>query len=109
MLTILKTILIIQYLQFTLHLKTNKFKLQGNLYYMDFDNEITLLGSLGSYSLQQFGNVEQSYRSGLELDMIWKVHNEVTLKYNGSFSKNKILITKFNILFFRFFRKLYTK
>jgi iron complex outermembrane receptor protein len=67
-----------------------KFSGHANLYYMDFDNEITLLGALGSYSLQQFGNVEQSYRAGLEVDLNWAVHNEVTLTYNGAFSDNQI-------------------
>lgn len=70
--------------------KSENLVLQGNFYYMDFDNEITLLGSLGSYSLQQFGNVEQSYRAGLELDFTWKVHEDVTFKYNGNFSDNQI-------------------
>ena len=69
---------------------SKKFQAQANLYYMDFENEITLLGALGSYSLQQFGNVEQSYRAGLEVDLAWAVHDEVTIKYNGSFSDNSI-------------------
>jgi len=69
---------------------SRKFQAQANLYYMDFENEITLLGSLGAYSLQQFGNVEQSYRAGLEVDLAWAIHNEVTIKYNGAFSDNQI-------------------
>jgi len=70
--------------------KMKDFTLQGNFYYMDFKNEITLLGSLGSYGLQQFGNVEQSYRMGLELDVAYNLNKNVTLKYNGNLSENKI-------------------
>ena len=69
---------------------SDKIHLEGNLYYMDFQNEITLLGSLGSYSLQQFGNVDKSYRAGIEIDLAWRLHDKITLKYNGSFSDNKI-------------------
>jgi iron complex outermembrane receptor protein len=69
---------------------SKKVNLQANLYYMNFNNEITLLGSLGSYSLQNFGNVEQSYRSGIELDARVNITNNLELNYNGNFSKNKI-------------------
>jgi len=69
---------------------SENFSIQGNLYYMDFDNEITLLGSLGAYSLQQFGNVEQSYRAGLEVDLAYKLNNNFTVIYNGAFSDNEI-------------------
>lgn len=70
--------------------KTSNFVLQGNLYYMDFTNEITLLGSLGAYSLQNFGNVDTSFRSGIEIDMIYNPCEFVTFKYNSNFSNNKI-------------------
>lgn len=64
--------------------------LQANLYYMDFNNEITLLGSLGSYSLQNFGNVEKSYRSGIEIDARVNITKHLEFNYNANFSKNKI-------------------
>jgi iron complex outermembrane receptor protein len=72
------------------NLQSGDVTLQANLYYMDFDNEITLLGSLGSYSLQNFGNVEQSYRSGIEIDAKVEVTKGLTFNYNANFSKNKI-------------------
>jgi iron complex outermembrane receptor protein len=69
---------------------SKKFSGQANIYWMDFDNEITLLGSLGAYSLQQFGNVEQSYRAGLEIDAIWDALPDLRIKYNGALSDNQI-------------------
>jgi iron complex outermembrane receptor protein len=69
---------------------SKKFSGQANIYYMDFDNEITLLGSLGAYSLQQFGNVEQSYRTGLEVDVAWDALADLRIKYNGNLSENQI-------------------
>ena len=70
--------------------KTSNFVLQGNIYYMDFTNEITLLGALGEDSLPLFGNVDQSYRSGIEIDATYNPCNFVTFKYNSNFSNNKI-------------------
>lgn len=68
----------------------NTVNFQGNLYYMDFNNEITLLGSLGEYSLQNFGNVDKSFRSGIEINGSWVIHDEVTMKFNGTYSYNRI-------------------
>lgn len=76
--------------EFGYRLATSTFRLDVNLFYMDFKNELTLLGALGSYSLPQFTSVNKSYRSGLEIDTHWELHKEITLKYNGTFSDNKI-------------------
>ena len=70
--------------------KDDKLQLQTNVYYMDFNNEITLIGALGSYGLQQFGNVETSYRSGVEVDLGYDINKNLTVKYNGVYSDNKI-------------------
>ena len=47
--------------------------LQANLFYMDLKNEITLLGAVGSYSLPLMTSVDNSYRSGIELDVSYKL------------------------------------
>jgi iron complex outermembrane receptor protein len=70
--------------------RSSNFVIQGNLYYMDFTNEITLLGSLGSYSLQNFGNVETSFRSGIEIDATYNPYKYLTIRYNSNLSDNKI-------------------
>jgi len=46
----------------------NMFNLQANLYYMDFKNELTHNGLLGENGLPIMTNVDNSFRSGLELD-----------------------------------------
>jgi len=72
----------------------NNFKLQGNLYYMDFNNEITLLGALGSNGLPLMTNVENSFRSGVELDMSLSLFSKskinLLLTNTSSYSYNKI-------------------
>ena len=77
-----------------MNINLDKFKLQTNLYYMDFKNEITLLGALGSNGLPLMTNVENSFRSGLELDMSWKLITKkvvnLTLTSSSAFSYNKI-------------------
>ena len=72
------------------HFKNENFKLASNFFYMGFQNEITLLGALGEDSLPLFGNVEKSYRAGIELDGNYKLTDNLSLSYNGTFSKNNI-------------------
>jgi iron complex outermembrane receptor protein len=48
--------------------RLEKSNIQANLYYMDFENEITLLGAIGTNSLPLMTNVSKSFRSGIELD-----------------------------------------
>jgi len=64
-----------------------KLKSNFNLYYMDFKNEITLLGALGSNGLPLMTNVENSYRSGVEFDInysstIYEIYGNVNYSYN---------------------------
>lgn len=54
---------------------TNKISLQANFFYMSFNNEITLLGAVGDYSLPLMTSVKESYRSGIELDFSYKLKN----------------------------------
>jgi iron complex outermembrane recepter protein len=72
------------------NLKYNKVVGQFNLYYMDFNNEITLLGALGSNSLPLMTNVENSFRSGVELDLIYKPNDILRFGFNSAYSENKI-------------------
>lgn len=70
------------------NIKYNKLKIQGNLYYMDFHNEITLEGALGSNGLPLMTQVNKSYRSGLELDIRYNILNHFTLTNTSNFSRN---------------------
>ena len=72
------------------NLKMEKLAGQVNLYYMNFKNEITLLGALGSNGLPLMTNVQNSYRSGLEIDLTYQPWTFFQADGNASFSYNRI-------------------
>lgn len=61
-----------------------------NLYYMDFKNEIVLDGKFGPNGLALTNNVEQSFRTGLELSVNYKVSKHFSLTNNSSFNYSRI-------------------
>lgn len=61
-----------------------------NLYYMDFQNEIVLDGKFGPNGLALTNNVEQSYRTGLELSISYKISKHFSLINNSSFNYSRI-------------------
>lgn len=73
----------------------NRLGVKTNVYYMDFENEITLIGALGSNGLPLMTNVETSYRMGVELDATWyvvkKKNHELVLNNNTNLSYNRIV------------------
>lgn len=72
------------------NIKTAKLNLQYNCYFMDFKNEITLLGALGSNGLPLMTNVSQSFRSGLEIDVKYKIFNTLMLTNSSNYSYCRI-------------------
>lgn len=69
--------------------------LQSNLYYMNFKNEITLLGALGSNGLPLMTNVTKSFRSGLEVDFDYKnLIQGMSVNTNMNYSFNQITDNK---------------
>lgn len=64
--------------------------IQANVFYMDFKNEITLLGALGSNGLPLMTNVTKSFRSGIELDVNYKLGKYFSFLNNSSFMNCKI-------------------
>ena len=70
--------------------KKGKLQLSGNLYFMDFKNEITLIGALGSNGLPLMTNVDNSFRSGVELDYVYKFNNYLNYGGNANYSYNRI-------------------
>jgi len=75
------------------NVKHNKFVFDGNLYYMNFKNEITLLGALGSNGLPLMTNVDKSFRSGIELALSYKLSKSFTTKNTTTASINRIYNT----------------
>lgn len=67
-----------------------KLNFNVNLYYMDFKNEIVLDGKFGPNGLALTNNVEQSFRTGLELSVIYKVTKHFSLVNNSSFNYSRI-------------------
>jgi len=61
-----------------------------NLYYMDFENEIVLDGNFGPNGLVLTNNVEQSFRTGIELNVMYKVNEYFSLINNSSFNYSRI-------------------
>jgi len=67
---------------------------QGNIYYMNFKNELIPTGDYGDNSLQIMKPVDKSYRSGLELNFTLFFHksSDYILKFDNNtiYSINKI-------------------
>ena len=61
-----------------------------NLYYMDFKNEIVLDGKFGPNGLALTNEVEQSFRTGVELSITYKVSKSLSLINNSSFNYSRI-------------------
>ncbi len=72
------------------NVNTGNLNLQANLYYMNFKNEITPLGPLGANGLPLMINVPKSYRSGIEIDVTYKLDQLTTSTTNVSISRNRM-------------------
>ena len=70
---------------------TNGWKLGANFYYMDYHNQMVQTGKLNDVGYKLMENVEDSYRTGLELEAalpLWS--NKLRLDANATFSRNRI-------------------
>lgn len=70
------------------NIKYQNLKIQSNLYYMNFHNEITLLGALGSNGLPLTTTLDKSYRSGLETDITYKLNKTISFINSSNISRN---------------------
>lgn len=77
--------------------QSGKWNFNMNLYYMDFNNEIVLDGKFGPNGIALTNNVEQSYRSGLELNIVYRLAKYLSLINNSSFNYSRI--TQYNETF----------
>jgi iron complex outermembrane receptor protein len=71
--------------------RTNGLHLGANFYYMDYHNQMVQTGKLNDVGYKLMENVENSYRTGLELEAalpLW--NNKLRLDANATFSRNKI-------------------
>ncbi len=76
--------------EFGFRSRREKLDLFANLYYMDFKNEIVLDGKFGPNGLALTNNVDRSFRTGLELNITYRVTNNLSLINNSSFNYSRI-------------------
>ncbi len=67
-----------------------KWNINLNLYLMDFENEIVLNGKLGPNGLALTNNVDQSIRTGIEMNITCKVSKYFSLINHSSFNYSRI-------------------
>lgn len=68
----------------------SKFRVNANVYYMDFKNEIVLNGKFGANGLALNSNVSKSYRMGVEVDGQLKIYKWLTYVLNASYNHSEI-------------------
>lgn len=71
-------------------LKTDNIKLNTNLYYMLYDNQLIQTGGLNDVGEYLRNNVKDSYRMGLEVDANINITEKIAFVSNFTVSANKI-------------------
>lgn len=70
--------------------KKDTWQLQGNVYAMEFKNEIVQTGQLNSFGLPLRSNASSSFRRGVEIDLTYKLSKSFSLINSTSLSYNRI-------------------
>jgi iron complex outermembrane receptor protein len=70
-------------------LKNENIKLNTNIYYMDYKNQLVLTGALDDVGQPIRTTSGNSYRLGLEIDADIRLSNQFSIKPNAAFSTNK--------------------
>ncbi|MCK5815478.1 MAG: TonB-dependent receptor [Flavobacteriaceae bacterium] len=68
--------------------KTN-FKINSNIYFMKYKDQLVLTGELDDVGAPIRANVGDSYRLGLEIDAAFKITNKLSIQPNIAISTNK--------------------
>ena len=69
--------------------KSKNIKLNTNVYYMDYDNQLVLTGAVDDVGASIRATSGKSYRLGLEIDADIRLSNQFSIKPNAAFSSNK--------------------
>ncbi len=64
--------------------------LSGNLFYMNYNNQLVLTGKINNVGAPILTNVKNSYRAGIELQGGFRLAKRLKWDLNASFSQNKI-------------------
>ncbi len=70
-------------------LNNGKIKLNTNIYYMDYKDQLVLTGALDDVGQQIRATSGSSYRLGLEIDADIRISDKFSIKPNAAFSNNK--------------------
>ena len=73
-----------------------KFFFSSNLYYMGYKNQLVLTGALDDVGSPIRENSGKSYRTGIELESVYKATNKLNISANISLSENKNVDYKTN-------------
>ncbi|WP_373941560.1 TonB-dependent receptor [Polaribacter sejongensis] len=76
-------------LEFGWRFKSENFKLNSNVYYMNYKNQLVLTGALDDVGAPVRATSGDSYRLGLEIDADIRVSDQFSIKPNVAFSSNK--------------------
>ncbi|QNM84721.1 TonB-dependent receptor [Polaribacter pectinis] len=76
-------------LEFGWRLKSENIKLNTNIYYMDYKNQLVLTGALDDVGAPIRATSGSSYRLGLEIDADITLSEKFSIKPNAAFSSNK--------------------
>ncbi|AUC85392.1 TonB-dependent receptor [Polaribacter sp. ALD11] len=70
-------------------LKSENIKLNTNIYYMDYKNQLVLTGALDDVGAPIRATSGSSYRLGLEIDADIRLSDQFSVRPNAAFSSNK--------------------
>jgi iron complex outermembrane receptor protein len=70
-------------------LKNENIKLNTNIYYMDYKNQLVLTGAVDDVGAPIRATSGNSYRLGLEIDADIQISDQFSIKPNAAFSTNK--------------------
>lgn len=71
-------------------MQTKKLSLNGNLYWMNYKDQLIHTGKINDVGSPIRTNVARSYRAGIEVEGAVELNDRFTLSANGTFSRNKI-------------------
>ena len=72
-------------------ISTNKMKIQANIYYMDYTDQLIMTGKINNVGTAIMTNVDKSYRAGIEIMAAAHLAKWLKWSFNTTLSQNKIL------------------
>ncbi|MGE5234145.1 MAG: TonB-dependent receptor [Acidobacteriota bacterium] len=73
-----------------LELRQADLVVRGDVYDMEFHDEIAATGQLSPTGALLRRNVDRSYRRGVELDVVWQMTPQLTLRHSANWSRSRI-------------------